>query len=82
MMTVNDWTQVEIWGVHYSEISAIIQAAKNLGLKINQDFTVTVVPGWTNWELHARNEKSVIVAFQDPAWATWFNLKLPKSNVH
>jgi len=80
---VNDtWAKIELWNINYREISGIIQSAKSLGLIINQDFSITVIPAWTNWHLHCRDEKSMIVAFRDPSWATWFQLKQLRSDIH
>jgi hypothetical protein len=81
-MASDGWARVELWNINYQSISGIIGSAKSLGLIIDRDFSVTVVPAWTNRDLHGREEKSMIVAFRDPSWATWFQLKQLRSDVH
>jgi hypothetical protein len=66
---------VVIWDMDHNEVSELLTMLMDQGLQANRDFEFEFRPGFLNYQRGLPHRKSVTFRFQDPAWATWFQLR-------
>jgi len=77
------WTEVAFEGATASRGMEMAWALRDAGLVLDQDFTWCYIPKAPEEpappELFEKNIRKVIIGFQDPALATFYQLKWSRS---